>query len=257
MKRIFLIFSLLTLTSFAYSQRNLSFTDVMVFKCDGGIGSNDDWEIEEADKLCIYKKTENRPYVSFGRKNDCYINFWTWKNEGEKFGTNDFEDSNEGLSISIDFETTNCTLTYKNNSENYILLKAESLACFYCENRDEGVTAESLPSVVNSLRNKKFRDQDYILLPPLKSGHAKFYSLQGMEILSNSLPKGAIIQMSIYGAASETDPWDQISELVQSPVLSDNEVKYFNLDSFDYSKIITDYFNPLIGFESRYHFKVY
>lgn len=53
MKRYSLILLSMLLTAISYAQTGLSLTDVMVFKSDGGLVSNDNWQYSEAQTLGI------------------------------------------------------------------------------------------------------------------------------------------------------------------------------------------------------------
>lgn len=149
----------------------------------------------------------------------------------------------------------------ENNTDMYIFIDLSSLILFYCDNADENVT--SVKPVGNNLRNKNFDKFDYVLIPPKKKAQTSFYSLQSLPAIPASLPKGTIIQYNVFSYAFSIDPWTTIEGMI--PTKRNNGKKlfeekdgvyYFSLqnnfltsNSFGYVKAL--------GFESRYHCKLY
>lgn len=256
MKRYSLILLSMLLTAISYAQTGLSLTDVMVFKSDGGLVSNDNWQYSEAQTIGIYKKHETRYYTEFGQRNSFTIDYWTWKGEQYKSQPGIFADTNEGMSIEMQYTGKTLTIALVNNSKNYLLVKLDALLPSYCRNEDEGVTNQMLPSIGDNLRNKLWSKYDYALVPPSKKAIAEFYSLMGQVVFPASLPKNAIIQLPLYGAFSETDPWNSISRNIEGKELIKDDVRYFTMSSIDYSNIISSFTSSFMGFEARYHLKV-
>lgn len=255
MKRnIFLLLSIfISLVSYAQA---LSFTDVMVYKSDGSFGNNDNWQYTESQTVGLYKKSETRYYTSFGREESFVIDYWTWR--GERYTTQQglFADANEGMSIEMKYVGDTMAISFINNGANFLFVKLDSLFLFYCANEDEGVSYQMLPGVGNSLRNNLWDKYDYALIPPGKMAVAEFKSLQGLAVFPASLPSKTIIQLSLYGAFSEINPWDSISSYIRAKETIVDEVIYFSISSNDYSNIVSGYLSPFVGFESRYHFKI-
>lgn len=256
MKRFYLILLSIIVAMVSYAQTKLSLTDVMVFKSDGGLVSNENWQYSEANTIGIYKKYETRYYTAFGQRNSLTIDYWTWKGEQFKSLPGYFADSNEGLSIEMKYTGKNMTIKLVNNSMNYLLVKLDALMSSYCRNEDEGVTDRMLPSVGNSLRNKMWSKYDYALIPPSKKLVAEFYSLMRQDVFPTLLPKNTIIQLSFYGAFSEMDPWDNVNRSIEGKAYVKDDVRFFTLSPIDYSNIVSSFTSPFVGFESRYHFKV-
>ena len=258
MNKIFVIlaFSIYGISAL-YAQHTICLTDVMVFKSDGGLIDNKKWSLNEAEAIGIYKKTETRYYTSFGQQNSFSLDFWTWKGENSSSGSRIFKEENQGASIELAHEGTTLYFTIaNNNSTYYLLVKLDNLTPSYCPNTDEGVTQEMISSVGNFLRNKGFWKYDYAIIPPHKKAHAIFRSLQGQDFIPAILPRNTIMQMCIYGAYSEIDPWTKVMDYYTKKPIIDDGVKYFTISPNDYSNLINDYVKPMIGFESRYHFKI-
>ena len=256
MKRYSLILLSMFLTLLSSAQTGLSLTDVMVFKSDGGLVSNENWQQQEAQTMGIYKRSETRYYTAWGERQSLTLDYWTWRGEKYKSQPGIFADTNEGMSIEMQYTGKTLTIALVNNSKNYLFVKLDGLLPSYCRNEDEGVTYQMLPSTGDNLRNKLWSKYDYALVPPSKKAVAEFYSLKEQVIFPASLPKNAIIQLPLYGAFSETDPWNSISRNIEGKELIKDDVRYFTMSSIDYSNIVSSFTSSFIGFEARYHLKV-
>lgn len=159
----------------------------------------------------IYKRSETRYYTAWGERHSLTLDYWTWRGEKYKSQPGIFADTNEGMSIEMQYTGKTLTIALVNNSKNYLFVKLDGLLPNYCRNEDEGVTYQMLPSIGDNLRNKLWSKYDYALVPPSKKAVAELYSLKEQVIFPASLPKNAIIQLPLYGAFSEIDPWNSIS----------------------------------------------
>lgn len=238
-----------------HAQKELDLTDVMLYKSEGSfLTDNLNWNSEDIQLLDIYKKTEKRIAGKDWDRHTFDFSYWTWKNESFSSGISFFKDANNGMSVTASYNGIGLTLVIINNSStNYLLVKMDTQDINYCTNENEGVTFEMLPSVGNSLRNTKYQQYDYALIPPMKKGTFSFRSIMGIDVLPASLPSRANVQWCMYGAFSNSDNWDDISrKTVNKPLIKD-EVKYFSLSSSSFADLVNNYFSPFVGFESRYH----
>lgn len=256
MRRIIFIIICICCSCLAFGQSPLSLTDVMVYKSNGGLVSNDNWQQQEAQTIGIYKRSETRYYTAWGERQSLTLDYWTWRGEKYKSQPGIFADTNDGMSIEMQYTGKTLTIALVNNSKNYLFVKLDDLLPMYCSNEDEGVTYQMLPSIGDNLRNKLWSKYDYALVPPSKKAVAEFYSLMGQAVFPASLPKNAIIQLPLYGAFSETDPWNSISRNIEGKELIIDDVRYFTMSSINYSNIISSFTSSFISFEARYHFKV-
>lgn len=256
MKRFILLLWLLFYTTIAFAQTELSLTDVQIYKSDGGFTSDENWNSEEAETAGIFKKSEIRSTKIQGFRDSFTFNYWTWKGDLSKSEPGKFIEVSESLGLMLHSVGDTLNMFVTNYSENYLLIRLDALQVFFCANDEEGVTNRMLPGIGNSLRSSFWSKHDYALIPPSKCAFSSFYSLEKKDIFPASLPKNTIIQMSLYGAFSTSDPLELVSNAVNGKVLTMDDVKYFTMDSYKYSNILSDFISPLVGFEARYHFKV-
>jgi len=237
----------------------------MLFCGDTKLTVSDNWSTSIAEMLGIIHGKETRFYERFGQRSPLDIDYWTWKNERYGNGYLDkyyyLREQNDGLSISLFYNSEELELLLENNTNMYVFVDLSSLMLFYCNNADEGVT--SVEPVGNTLRNKSYNRYDYVLIPPKKSAETSFYSLQSLPIFPASLPKGTIIQYSVFSYAFSSNPWDTIEDMIPTRrrdgkklSVEKDGVYYFSLRS-QYLSSISFGYNNAIGFESRYHCKLY
>lgn len=264
MKRVILTYLFFLFCIAGYCQRTLKFTDVMLFCGDTKLTVSEEWNSSDAEELGITHVTENRFYELSGQRRSIDIDYWTWKNErtgNGVFGTYSYlKEQNDGLSISVLYNREELALLLENNTNMYIFIDLSTLMLFYCDNADENVT--SVNPIGNALRNKDFHRFDYVLIPPKKKAETSFYSLQRLPVFPASLPKGTIIQYDVFSYAFSTNPWDIIEEMIPEEINGKelfearNGVYYFSLRNESLTSNSFGYIRAL-GFESRYHCKLY
>lgn len=247
-----------------YCQRTLKFTDVMLYCGDTKLTVSEKWDSSDAEELGITHVTEKRFYELFDQRRSIDIDYWTWKNErygNGVFGTYSYlKELNDGLSISVFYNSEELVLLLENNTNMYIFIDLSTLMLFYCDNADENVT--SVSPIGNTLRNKDFHRFDYVLIPPKEKAETSFYSLQSLPVFPASLPKGTIIQYDVFSYAFSIDPWDTIEDMIPEEkngkklFEEKNGVYYFSLQNEFLTSNSFSYIRAL-GFESRYHCKLY
>ena len=210
-----------------YCQRTLKFTDVMLYCGDTKLTVSEKWDSSDAEELGITHVTEKRFYELFDQRRSIDIDYWTWKNErygNGVFGTYSYlKELNDGLSISVFYNSEELVLLLENNTNMYIFIDLSTLMLFYCDNADENVT--SVSPIGNTLRNKDFHRFDYVLIPPKEKAETSFYSLQSLPVFPASLPKGTIIQYDVFSYAFSIDPWDTIEDMIPEEKTERNYLK--------------------------------
>lgn len=263
MKRNIAVILLLFVCVVSYSQRTLTFTDVMLYCGDTDLTVSENWSPSAAKELDITHVTETRFYELFGESID--ISYWTWKNERDENGVSDkycyLKEQNDGLSVSVFYNNDELTLLLENNTDMYVFMDLSSLVLYYCDNAEEGIS--SVTPIGNTLRNKNYNRFDCILIPPNEKAETSFYSLQGLSIFPASLPKGTIIQYSVFSYAFSINPWDAIEQMIPRKV-KDGKNMYVEKDGAYYFSLQNQFLDlnssgyiQAIGFESRYHCKLY
>lgn len=265
MRRKFAAILFMLVCAVSYSQRTLKFTDVMLYCGDTQLTVSENWSASVAEKLGINHVTETRFYDLFGQRQSIEIDYWTWRYEryGNGFSGKYYylREQNDGLSISVFYNKDELALLLENNTNMHIFIDLSALMLFYCDNTDEGVT--SVSPVGNALRNNDYNRFDYVLIPPKKKAETSFYSLQRLPIFPASLPKGTIIQYAVFSYAFSIDPWGIIEEMIPEKrkdgkklFEEKNGAYYFSLKNQFLTSNSFDY-NHALGFESRYHCKLY
>lgn len=242
-----------------YSQRTLKFTDVMLFCGDDNLSVSDNWSARDAYNLNINRVSEKRYCKSFGQS--LVISYWTWKNEKYNEGIFDAYkylcEQNDGLQVSIYYNSNELIMILKNKTKMHILSDLGIVRLFYCKNQDEGIT--NVYPTGNTLFNKRGSKYDFVLIPPGETAMASFYSWAKIPIFSLSLPYGTIIQYSIFNYAFSSNPWAIIIKMI--PNIDRNGRKlYFIKDRTCYFSLQKDIiscssfgYNKPIGFEYRFH----
>lgn len=264
MRKVTIIIGLLLICTASFSQRTLNFTDVMLFCGDRLLTTSENWQYADAKDLNIQHVTEKRYFKLYGRITDFNVNYWTWKNERYGSGTTSdysyMQEQNDGLSISVFFNNDELVLLLENNTDMYIFTDLTSLSLSFCDNEDEGV--KNVRPIGNSLRNRNFLKYDYIMMPPKKKAKASFYSLMQLPIFPTSIPRGTIIQYQIFSYAFSTNPWNLIETMIPQEIngkklyIEEEGSYYFSLQGQYLSNTSFGY-KRAIGFESRYHCKLY
>lgn len=242
----------------AFAEKTLSFTDVMLFKWEGGFVTTENFNSEDVYRLGIRNVTESRWYKSFGGLRRLDIDYWQWPRESLSTYAGGYVETNAGLSISASYIGQEMTLSYENNSYKYIVVDLNSFMLSYCQNRDENVTFEMLPGVGNVLRNSFYDIYDFALLPPGGRVSVKYKSVMKMDAFPSNLPKHCIIQITFKYMVADSQPWEDVKEYVtrgKKPMIKDDHI-LFTMDSNDFGRLLYNYSTPFKGLEARYHFKV-
>jgi len=199
----------------------------MLYCGDTKLTVSEKWDSSDAEELGITHVTEKRFYELFDQRRSIDIDYWTWKNErygNGVFGTYSYlKELNDGLSISVFYNSEELVLLLENNTNMYIFIDLSTLMLFYCDNADENVT--SVSPIGNTLRNKDFHRFDYVLIPPKEKAETSFYSLQSLPVFPASLPKGTIIQYDVFSYAFSIDPWDTIEDMIPEEKTERNYLK--------------------------------
>ena len=237
----------------------LKFTDVMLFCGDNNLSVSDNWSARDAYNLNINKVTERRYSKLLGQS--LGISYWTWKNERYDEGTHGpflyLSEQNDGLQISINYDSDELYMILKNNTKMYILSDLGIVRLIYNNNQEEGVTNVFPPG--NTLFNKRGSKYDFVLIPPGKTAMVSFYSWTKTPIFSSSLPYGTIIQYSIFNYAFSSNPWITVMNMIpnidrngRKLYIINDGIYYFSLQK-EYISCSSFGYNKPIGFEYRFH----